>query len=203
MFMVRRKIKKKEQILRNMIKASLIMFIALMLVLSTFLIIADMTPNNPDASYNGIRFNYNANEGIFLFQMNNQQIRTHAHPIDAQVHRLSPETTNLLRNSVRIGISESTNNASEWEPLAAFTVAEALRRGNNVNIVRGYSDSEPFLDCSLANQNYPIIELKRAEENNLVELENCIRIEYVDESFLFVVKDSVIYHALGVIIPTG
>ena len=184
-------------------KVSFIMFIALMLVLSTFLIIADMSPNNTDARYNGVQFNYNQNERTFLFQFNDQTIRSHAHTIDAQSHRLSVENSNVLKNSPRIGISETKKNASELEPLAAFTLAEGLRKGRNVNIVRGYSDSTPLLDCESASQLYPIIIFRSAEENKLSEENNCIEVEYADQSYLFIVKDSILYHALGIIVPTS
>jgi hypothetical protein len=192
---------KKEKMFKNLLKGSLILFIALMLVLSTFLIIADMSPGSAGANYNGVRFSYNSNDGTFLFNMNNQQIRTHFHPLDAEPYMLSEQSATVLMNAPRIGVSQTKQNASELEPLAAFSLSEGLRKGRNAVIVPGYSDDEPLLDCDSAAQSYPIIMMRSADENNIEEQNNCIIIEYAEEAFLFVAKDTVLYHALGIMTP--
>ena len=201
--MARERIRKKERIMKQLLKTSFILFIALTLVLSTFLIIADMGPNNQGLNYNGIVFNWNQEDGTFTFRHNEQQIRTHAHPIDAEVHRLSVPTADMLMNAQRISIVETKANASEWEPLAAFSLAEGLRRGNNIIISRGYTDSDPMMDCDMATDDNPMVVFKRSSDNNILENNSCITVEYIDESFLFTVKDSILYHSLGIISPRG
>ncbi|MBI2129480.1 hypothetical protein HYU07_04525 [Candidatus Woesearchaeota archaeon] len=178
------------------------LFLAFIMVFSTFAVIFDRYTNVVKLKYNGYSFSQNGN--LFATKINGKNVYFDNFPKNVEDINLSNDAVNKVLNTKMLYITyDISQDTRKIMGKAQYDLQNALWQ--NLKIYAAASlmnESEyklPVVSCRNATATVPVIELSYSNETG-VDLEgNCISIHSTNEEGLIRLKDRVLFGLFGII----